>query len=77
MWPANSPDLNPVDYHVWDVLQKHVYRVRICNTHKLRKHLVATWAEFQHSVVDYAADQLQKRLKACIRAECGHFEHLL
>jgi len=21
LWPPNSPDLNPVDYEVWDVLQ--------------------------------------------------------
>ena len=34
-------------------------------------------AEFQHSVVDDAIDHLRKRLGACIRAEGGHFEHLL
>ena len=29
------------------------------------------------SMVDDAVDQWQKRLEACTRAECGHFEHLL
>jgi len=24
MWPPNSPDLNPVDYAVWDDLQQQV-----------------------------------------------------
>jgi len=43
----------------------------------LRKRLGATWAEFQHSVMDDAVDQWRKRLEACIRAEGGHFEHLL
>ena len=38
---------------------------------------VATWAEFQQSVVDDAVDQWWKWLEACIRAEGGHFEHLL
>ena len=28
-------------------------------------------------MVDDAVDQWQKRLEACIRAEGGHFEHLL
>jgi len=56
MWPANSPDLSLVDYHIWGIMQDHVYRVRICNTDELRKSLVVTWAEFQHSVVDYAVD---------------------
>ena len=77
MWPANSPDLNSVDYRVWGMLQQRVYRVPIRNTDELRKSLVATWAEFQQTEVDYAVDQWRKRLKACIRAEGGHFEHLL
>jgi len=36
-----------------------------------------TWADFQQGVADDAVDQWSKRLEACIRAECGHFEHLL
>jgi len=43
----------------------------------LQQRLVATWAEFQHSVVYYVTGQLRKRLKACINAERGHSEHLL
>ena len=44
-----------------------------------RQRLVATWAEFQQSIVDDTVDQWQKRLEACrpIRTEGGHFEHLL
>jgi len=57
MWPANSLDLNPVDYRVCGMLQQRVYRVPIRNTDELRKRLVATRAEFQQSVVDCAVDQ--------------------
>jgi len=39
--------------------------------------LVATWAEFQHSVVYYATNQCQKRLEACTNAEGSQSEHLL
>jgi len=76
LWQANSPDLNAVDYRVWGMLQRRAYRVPILNMDELRKRLVATWAEFQQSVVDYAVDQWRKRLEACIRAEGGQFEHL-
>jgi len=76
IWPANSPDLNLVDDRVWGMLQERVYRVRIRNTDELRKRLVATWAEFQQSVVDYAVDQWRKILEACVCAQGGHFEHL-
>ena len=26
LWPPNSPDLNPVEYTVWSMLQDRVYR---------------------------------------------------
>jgi len=29
LWPANSPDLNPVDYQIWWKLQERVYRSQI------------------------------------------------
>jgi len=29
LWPSNSPDLNPVDYTEWDVLQERVCREKI------------------------------------------------
>jgi len=25
LWPPNSPDLNPVDYKIWSVMQQRVY----------------------------------------------------
>jgi len=28
MWLPNSPDLNPVDYEVWGVLQRRLSRIR-------------------------------------------------
>ena len=30
LWPANSPDLNPVDYQIWGKLQELVYHSPIC-----------------------------------------------
>ena len=29
LWPSNSPDLNPVDYKIWSLLQERVYRTSI------------------------------------------------
>jgi len=39
------------------MLQERVYRVPIRDMDKLRKHLIATWAGFQQSMVDDAGDQ--------------------
>jgi len=32
LWPANSPDLNPVDYQIWGKLQDRVYRSDVMST---------------------------------------------
>jgi len=57
MWPANSRDLNAVDYCIWGMMQKRVYQVPIRDTDELWQRLVETWAEFQHSVVNDAINQ--------------------
>jgi len=62
MWPANSPDLNPVDYCIWGVMQEHVYRTPIRNVAELRQRLVATWTEFKQNIVDEAIEQWRDRL---------------
>ena len=31
LWPPNSPDLNPVDYKIWGVMQQWVYESRVNN----------------------------------------------
>ena len=35
LWPPNSLNLNPVNYNVWSVMQKKVYRKRIKDIHWL------------------------------------------
>src|SRR6218665_2562921 len=66
MWPTNSPDLNPVDYSIWSVLQKKVYRSRIANVDELKTHLIDEWARFDQSIVD----------AACYRPVASSSQHL-
>jgi len=42
MWPPNSPDINPVDYAVWDALQQRVYHQRQFNTVEELKRAIVT-----------------------------------
>ena len=77
LWPPNSPDLNPVDYKVWAVLQERVYRSRIRDVRHLKERLVEEWQQFDQSIVDRAVKQWRLRLKQCVKADGGHFEHQL
>jgi len=72
MWPTNSPDLNPVDYVIWSVMQERVYQTsRVHDIDELRQRLIAMWCELEQRIVDDAIDQ------CCVDAEGGHFEHSL
>ena len=44
LWPPNSPDLNPVDYKIWGVVQQRVYEGRINNVDELKQRLIDVWS---------------------------------
>ena len=77
VWPPNSPDLNPVDYKIWSVLQDRVYKTRIRDVDHLKERLVEEWARFDQNIIDRAINKWRERLRACMRAGGGHFEQVL
>ena len=77
LWLPNSPDLNPVDYKIWDCVQERVYQKPIRDVDQLKQRLVKVWSDVQQTVIDVAIGEWRKRLRACIRAKEHHFEHLL
>src|SRR6218665_1905287 len=36
LWPANSPDLNPVNYRIWGLIRERVYQTAIRNIDELK-----------------------------------------
>ena len=75
LWLPNSPDLNPVDYKIWGIMQQRMYEMQIHNVDELKRRLVDVWSGLQQSVVDAAVSKWRKRLQACVCAKGGHFEH--
>jgi len=78
-WPPNSPDLNPLDYHVWGAMPERykVFTPKPTNKAELKTVLEAIWEDLSQEAGDLAVLAFRKRLQACIRADGGHFEHLL
>ena len=40
LWPSSSPDLNPVDYAEWEIMQEQVYKKKIKDVGELRQRIV-------------------------------------
>ena len=76
-WPPNSPDLNPVDYAIWGILQERVYLSQIRDIDHLKERLIKEWRRFDQNIVYRAVNQWCDRLRKCVRAKGGHFEHLI
>src|SRR6218665_3447234 len=81
LWPANSPDLNPVDsvvnwIEVWGLILERAYQTATWNIDELKERLIVVWAELKH-VIDKAIEQWRPRLRACVQAKGHHLEHLI
>ena len=69
--------INPVDYKVQYVMQEKVYKKRIKDNDELRARIRTDWDEMDQRIIDAAIRQWRTRLRTCIKAKGGHFEHTL
>ncbi|PIC24955.1 hypothetical protein B9Z55_018076 [Caenorhabditis nigoni] len=76
LWPSNSPDLNPLDYSVWSVLESHIDRRNLTTVEDLKKALVRAWDKITPQYLAATINNLPKRLKAVRRQKGGQFENL-
>jgi len=66
LWPPNTPDLNPVDYNVWSILQEKVHRTSIIDIDKLKHRIRTKWAKLDHTTIRAAVCQWRRRLSASV-----------
>ena len=78
-WPPNSPDLNPLDYYVWGVMQDKYNKLnpKPASCSELKIALQNIWDELPLIQIQKAIGSIRQRLQSCVRAEGGHFEHML
>jgi len=50
---------------------------RIREVNHLKQRLIEEWRCFDQNIIDRAGRQWRVRLRACVRANGGHFEHIL
>ena len=56
--PPNSPDLNPIDYKIWSIIQQRVQSTKVQDVKYLMQRLIVAWAGVEDSVIQ---DQFGKK----------------
>lgn len=73
-WPPYSPDLNPMDYSIWSILEARACAKPHKSLEELKASLRREWARISPRDLRGAAKNFRKRLELCVAAEGGHFE---
>lgn len=73
-WPANSPDLNVLDYFVWSYMEQNMGNINGINLDNFKQRLTKIWNEIPDQYIRAACEAFPKRLRACIASNGERFE---
>jgi inhibitor of nuclear factor kappa-B kinase subunit alpha len=73
-WPPSSPDLNPLDYTIWGVLEAKVNAIQHTSLDSLKKTLRDEWRKLPMATVRNSVAAWRRRLKAVVKQRGGRFE---
>ncbi|GFT19454.1 transposable element Tcb2 transposase [Trichonephila clavipes] len=76
VWPARSPDLNPIE-NVWDALGRQVAGRNYSPTNKntLNRALREEWAKLPQQLLDNVVQSMVRRVECCITLHGGHIPY--
>ena len=78
-WPPNSPDLNPLDYHVWGELRRRVYAGRneaFNSLEELGEAAKRAWREIPMEAIRKAIERFHGRLELVAANDGGPIQHI-
>lgn len=80
-WPPHSPDCNPLDYCVWNLVRENVYRGRgnqgFQTLDELSNAARQAWEDVPLNVIQKCIDRFFPRLEAVAQAEGGPIDHVI
>ncbi|GFW08337.1 transposable element Tc3 transposase [Trichonephila clavipes] len=76
VWPARSPDLNPIE-NVWDALRRQVAGRTYPPTNKntLIRVLTEEWDKLPQQLLDNVVQRMVRRVECCITLHGGHIPY--
>jgi DDE superfamily endonuclease len=75
-WPAQSPDLNPIE-HLWFYVKRKLqeYEVPPKGAHELWERVAKEWNKIPSEVCQGLIESMPKRIAAVIKANGGHTKY--
>jgi transposase len=74
VWPPSSPDLNPLDYSVWSVVESKACKTSHNSIKDLMASITKTWRYMSKAYIVKTCQQFRPRLEKVIEMEGGLFE---
>ena len=74
MWPPSSPDLNPMDFAIWSILEADVCASPHSSTAVLKQALKTAWSNMGEDTVRRSCLSVMRRMEAVVKAKGGHIE---
>ena len=75
-WPAQSPDLNPIE-HLWYYIKRKLqkYKIPSKGVHELWERVAKEWNEIPSEVCQRLIESMPRRVAAVIKANGGHTKY--
>lgn len=73
-WPSRSPDLNPLDFSVWSILESRACTTPSTTLKDLKRKLQREWDLIPQKELRAACEGFEGRLKAVVKNKGGHVE---
>ena len=74
LWPPSSPDLNPMDFSVWSILESNAgssYHSRVTS---LKAKLKYCWENISPETIRASFNQVTDRLRCVVEAKGGYIK---
>lgn len=73
-WPANSPDLNPIE-NLWSIIKRRLRAIKRTTIADWREKIKEIWESVDHELLSVLVESMPRRIEACIAAKGGHTKY--
>ena len=70
-WPANSPDLNPIE-NLWSWVQRRVNKMHVADMGSLKAAVFKAWSQIPPALLRELAASMTKRLQLVVKSKGAH-----